>query len=153
MINVMRQGHIAFRVSDLEVSKKFYIDMLGLHVMEFNEEEKVVFLGLRDLGHTVDLVQSTDVAANRPHSEMPAVGTGFHHVGFELETEEAMRDAHAMFKANGVNIVATMDHGSQQSIYFHDPDGNILEVYWQRPNAIEMFASGRGDDDRPLNFD
>lgn len=153
MINIMRQGHIAFRVANLEVSKKFYIDLLGLHVMEQNDEERVAFMGLRDLGHTVDLVESIDAGANKPHSEMPPIGTGFHHVGFELETEAEMQAAYDLFKQNDVKILATMDHGSQQSIYFNDPDGNILEVYWQRPNAIEMFAQGRGDDDRPLSFE
>ncbi|WP_070151980.1 VOC family protein [Sphingobium phenoxybenzoativorans] len=153
MITIKRQGHIAFRVSNLDLSKEFYTSLLGLHVMEENEEEGVVFLGLRDLSHTVDLVQSSDVGASQPHNSMPPVGIGFHHVGFELETQDQMRDAYFQFKERGVNIIATMDHGSQQSIYFNDPDGNILEVYWQRPDAIEMFAKGRGDDDRPLVFE
>lgn len=153
MINVKRPGHIAFRVSDLERSKDFYISVLGLHVMEENQEEGVVFLGLRDLSHTVDLVRSKQPEQSRPHSEMPPFGTGFHHVGFELESQEDLRKAYFLFKEKDIPILAMMNHGSQQSIYFHDPDGNILEVYWQRPDAIEMFARGRSDMDEPLVFE
>lgn len=153
MIKVMRQGHIAFRVADLDRSKKFYIDHFGLHVMEENTEEHVVFLGLRDQGHFVDLVQSVDADASKPHDKMPPSGTGFHHIGFELETEAELRAAYLRLKEHNVPIIAQMDHGSQQSVYFNDPDGNILEVYWQQPNAIEMFANGRADEDRPLTFE
>jgi len=153
MVKIARQGHIAFRVSDLARSKAFYMDLLGLHVMEENQDEGVAFLGLRDQGHFVDLVQSSDPGASKPHDKMPPVGAGFHHIGFELDEESELREAYDEFKSKDVRIVAMMDHGSQKSIYFHDPDGNILEVYWQRPNAIQMFADGRGDEDRPFSFD
>jgi catechol-2,3-dioxygenase len=38
-------------------------------------------------------------------------------------------------------------------VYFSDPDGNILEIYWERPNALEVFRKGRSDTDKPLTFE
>jgi catechol 2,3-dioxygenase len=51
-----------------------------------------------------------------------------------------------------VPILRAIDHVSQKSIYFHDPDKNLLEIVWERPNALELFARGRGDDDKPFSF-
>jgi len=52
----------------------------------------------------------------------------------------------------GVAIQRAIDHVSQKSIYFHDPDRNLLEIVWERPDALEIFARGRGDEDKPLTF-
>ena len=40
---------------------------------------------------------------------------------------------------------------SQKSIYFNDPDGNTLEIYYELPDALEIFARGR--DDRDVSMD
>jgi hypothetical protein len=46
-----------------------------------------------------------------------------------------------------------MDHVSQRSIYFDDPDGNGLEIYYERPNARTLFLQGRGDRDLAFTFE
>lgn len=46
-----------------------------------------------------------------------------------------------------------VDHVSQKSIYFPDPDGNRLEIYYELPHALEMFRRGRADRDEPLTFE
>ena len=44
-----------------------------------------------------------------------------------------------------------VDHISQRSIYFADPDGNRLEVYYEMPDALQRFATEpRGDQDVSL---
>lgn len=53
--------------------------------------------------------------------------------------------------AHGVKIDHATDHVSQRSIYFADPDGNRLEVYYEMPDALQRFGeTGRGDEDTPL---
>ena len=49
-------------------------------------------------------------------------------------------------------ILRAIDHASQKSIYFHDPDGNMLEIVWERPDALEIFARGRHDEDTPFTY-
>jgi catechol-2,3-dioxygenase len=53
---------------------------------------------------------------------------------------------------NQVCVLGAVDHENQESIYFCDPDGNMLEIYWERPNAREIFQRGRKDQDRLINF-
>jgi hypothetical protein len=43
-----------------------------------------------------------------------------------------------------------MDHVNQRSIYFVDPDGNRLEIYFEMPGALVRFPDGRGDQNREL---
>jgi catechol-2,3-dioxygenase len=53
---------------------------------------------------------------------------------------------------NEVRVLAAVDHESQESIYFCDPDGNMLEIYWERPDAREIFRRGRKDQDKVITF-
>jgi hypothetical protein len=38
------------------------------------------------------------------------------------------------------------------SVYFFDPDDNMLEIVWERPNTREIFAQGRADGDTQIEF-
>ena len=155
MIPITRLGHIVLRVADLERSKRFYTELLGMHVLEQDIEHGGVFLGLHDWGNTLDLLQSSDVSeGGSAYTQTNCIiGTGLHHAAFALENEAALRDAYFTLQDRGVSILAALDHRSQMSVYFSDPDGNILEVYWERPDAMEIFRNGRGDADTPLVFE
>jgi catechol-2,3-dioxygenase len=79
-------------------------------------------------------------------------GLGVRHTAFAVESEDDLRDAWHALQAAGVPILRAIDHVSQKSIYFHDPDKNLLEIVWERPDALEIFARGRGDDDKPFSY-
>jgi hypothetical protein len=42
------------------------------------------------------------------------------------------------------------NHVNQRSIYFADPDGNVLEIYYEMPYALDLFSNGRSDEDEAL---
>jgi catechol 2,3-dioxygenase len=154
MIRIQRLGHIVLRVGNLERSKRFYADYLGMHVLEQDADHGGVFLGLGDWGNTLDLLQTTDPSASRPYTEAgKLVGVGMHHFAFPVQTQDELRDGYFVLLDNGVPIITALDHRSQQSVYFSDPDGNIVEIYWERPNAAEIFKNGRGDEDVELVFE
>jgi catechol 2,3-dioxygenase len=58
---------------------------------------------------------------------------GMHHVSFELGTFAELQEAYRVFKEKGVPIHHTVFHGVSKSVYFKDPDGNVLEVYVNVP--------------------
>ena len=58
-----------------------------------------------------------------------------------------------LFRSAGVPVHSAVDHESQKSIYFYDPDDNLLEIVWERPDTREIFARGRGDGDTPITFE
>jgi catechol 2,3-dioxygenase len=63
-----------------------------------------------------------------------------------------LKDAYATLQEHDVAISRTIDHVSQKSIYFNDPDGNTLEIYYELPDALEIFARGRNDRDVELDL-
>jgi catechol 2,3-dioxygenase len=65
---------------------------------------------------------------------VPGPGSvGMQHVSFDLGSFAELQEAYRRFKENGVTICYTTYHGASKSVYFNDPDGNMLEVYCNVP--------------------
>jgi catechol-2,3-dioxygenase len=150
MIRLKEIGHVLLRVLDLERSKKFYSEVLGFHVLEEDPAHGGTFMALPGQSHSIDLFQVKDAAS--AERQTPGV-RGLGHIAFRVESEDALKDAYATLREHGVEITRTIDHVSQKSVYFEDPDGNTLEIYYELPEALEMFARGREDRDVPLTLD
>lgn len=155
MIKLQRLGHVLIAVRDLEKSKAFYTGILGFKVLEQDPDHGGLFLSIGDYGNTLDLFQSKDPdIGSQPRAVIGnCVGRGIRHTAFAVETEEDLKDAYQTLTAAGIEIHNALDHTSQKSVYFYDPDGNLLEIVWERPNTHEIFARGRSDDDIPLSFE
>jgi len=140
------------RVRDVARSKKFYMDVLGFQLMEQDPEHGGVFMSLPGDGHTIDLfpIEQPETAEAVPAGRH-RLGLG--HIAFKVEHYPALEEAYNTLQAHGVAVHRMIDHVSQRSIYFTDPDGNGLEIYYEYPNARELFQQGRGDQDRPFTFD
>ena len=149
MVKLKEIGHVLLRVLDLERSKKFYSEVLGFHVLEEDPEHGGTFMALPGQSHAIDLFQVKDLdAAQR---QTPGV-RGLGHIAFRVDSEDALKDANAALRMHGVEITRTIDHVSQKSIYFNDPDGNTLEIYYELPDALAIFARGREDRDVALDL-
>ena len=149
MIRLQRLGHVLLRVADVERSKAFYTKTLGFEVVEEDPEHGGVFMSLGEHGHTLDLFQVEKPGTAEPLSPNRI---GVHHIAFMVDSEKALKDAYFTLQDQGIEVVRAVDHVSQKSIYFNDPDGNRLEIYYELPNAPELFRQGRGDRDEPLTF-
>ncbi len=142
-------GHVLLRVADLERSRKFYTEVLGFEVMEQDPEHGGLFMALAGHAHTLDLFPAREPEAPPRAAGAPGLG----HVAFRVGSEAALREAYFALGDHGVTITRAVDHVSQRSIYFQDPDGNTLEIYYEAPDAREQFHRGRHDRDQPLVFD
>jgi catechol 2,3-dioxygenase len=140
-------GHVNLRVADEQASKRFYRDILGFVVAEEDPDHGGVFMTLGENFHTLDIGQHPSPGkAQRPRRDQ----IGLNHIAFEVGSYQALRDAYAHLVENGVTILRATNHVNQRSFYFADPDGNTLEIYYEMPHALELFADGRSDDDEAL---
>jgi len=147
MIRLKGIGHVNIRVADQEVSKKFYREVLGFLVTEEDVEHGGVFMTLGDNFQTLDIGQHpAPEKAQRPQRGQ----IGLVHIAFQVGSYEALREAYSHLLKHGVEIRNATNHINQRSIYFLDPDANTLEIYYELPDALELFPGGRTDHDEDL---
>jgi catechol 2,3-dioxygenase-like lactoylglutathione lyase family enzyme len=147
MIKLSGIGHVLLRVADQEASKRFYRDILGFRIAEEEPEHGGVFMTLGESFHTLDIGQHPN-PKDAPRPQRGQIGLA--HIAFQVGSYAALRDAYAHLLENGVEIMRATNHVNQRSIYFADPDGNVLEIYYEMPHALELFANGRSDEDEAL---
>lgn len=63
----------------------------------------------------------------------PPGTTGLYHVAILYPTRAQLADAVRRAQAAGIEIDGAADHGVSEAIYLRDPDGNGVELYWDRP--------------------
>jgi catechol-2,3-dioxygenase len=129
MTTPVRLGHVAVPAKDPKELSGFYRRLLGLEV---TMEGSVPGLG--------DFVFLSD----RPQAELPLIALHTNpqgrHIALQVESLNALRTVCADAKARGIPVSSALNHRVSISVYFHDPEGNMIEVYW---------ATGRKDTDRP----
>ncbi|MDE2266199.1 MAG: VOC family protein [Alphaproteobacteria bacterium] len=152
-MRLTRLGHVLLAVRDMARARSFYVDVLGFTVLEDDPDHGGVFLTLGKGSHILDLVPVEGETPVQPESLadiVPRPGIG--HVAFQVDSAEDLRAAFRELTSAGVRVLAAVDHESQESIYFCDPEANMLEIYWERPNAREIFRTGRKDQDRLITL-
>jgi catechol-2,3-dioxygenase len=123
MIQARKLGHVVLSVSDAQKSKEFYVRALGLKVAYDAPEHGAVFLSFGTQHHDLALFQ-------RATGEAPAPAPlGLHHTAWQLGSFEELQAAHRELRELGIAVDSAIEHNVTRSIYFHDPDGNRVELY------------------------
>ena len=121
-------GHVHLRVADLERSMAFYCDVLGFGLNAMMGDQ-AAFLAAGGYHHHIALNTWESRGGSRP----PKGATGLHHVAFVYPTRAALAGALRRLRGAGVALTGASDHGGTEAIYADDPDGNGVELYWDRP--------------------
>ena len=132
MIRPKQLGHANIRVRDLERAEKFYTDVLGLEVT--HRRGKTVFLSAREHSHEL-AIGAMGPDALEPDSSR--VGTN--HFAWEMASFEDLQQMYRHLKEKGVEILRTRDNSFSVGVYFNDPDGNGIEVYYE---DLEAYRRG-----------
>ena len=121
-------GHVHLKVSDLERSIRFYSDVLGFEVMQ-RMGTAAAFLSAGGYHHHLGL-NTWESRGGAP----PGSGTtGLYHAAFRYPNRRAFVVALRRLIFHSVDLDGAADHGVSEALYLHDPDGNGLELYWDRP--------------------
>jgi catechol 2,3-dioxygenase len=140
-------GHVHLRTADIDRVKGFYVGVLGFDVVAEERDVPgwgttgdILFLAAGGYHHHLGF--NTWKSAGGP--PQPDGVTGLHHVALNYPTRAALGDAVRRLRAAGVPLRAALDHGTHLAVYLADPDGNDLELAWDRPrDAWPRDAEGR----------
>jgi catechol 2,3-dioxygenase len=137
----VRVGHVHLRVADLDRALAFYRDALGLTVTADAREAglPMVLLAAGDYHHHIGLNTFESAGANPP----PPGHTGLYHTAFVYPDRRELGRAVARLLDHGVEIDHGSDHGGTVSVYLDDPDGNGVELYYDRPRSEWFTEDGR----------
>lgn len=124
----VRIGHVHLKVADLERALGFYCNVLGFELMGRLDNE-AAFLSAGGYHHHIALNTWESRGGSRP-----APGTtGLHHIAILYPDRAAMAAAYRRVVALGIPITHAADHGGSEAVYLRDPDGNGVELTWDRP--------------------
>lgn len=125
----MKIGHVNLKIRDLHRSLHFYQTYLGLEVTE-QLGDGMAFLSGSSRHHEIALQQ---LGAAASASEPGVHDIGLNHVAFEVPDRDTFITIYDKLRDDGI-AVHPIDHRISWALYFSDPDGNGIEVYWDTRN-------------------
>ncbi|MGH7410626.1 MAG: VOC family protein [Candidatus Methylomirabilis sp.] len=127
-LRLERMGHLSLRVSDLDASEKFYVEVLGMKPVWRNEGE-IAFLECGNDDLALIQIPKEEVGAFRQRAQG---SQSLHHFGFRLRAREEVDRVAREVRDRGLVIDdGPRDHrDGSRSFYFQDPDGNYIQILW-----------------------
>lgn len=136
----MTFGHIGLNVTEMDPMVAFYTGIMGFRVTDRGRGSRggeLAFLS-RDPEEHHQIV----LAEGRPPGNVSTVN----QMSFRVERFGEVRAMYDRLVEAGVEGIAPIDHGAALSVYFPDPEGNRVEVYWATPWYIRQPHA------RPIDF-
>jgi catechol 2,3-dioxygenase len=121
-------GHVHLKVADLERALAFYVGVLGFELVT-RHGSQAAFVSAGGYHHHIGL----NTWESRGGTPPPPAHTGLYHLAIRYPTRPALATAVRRVLDAGTRLQGASDHGVSEAIYLADPDGNGVELYWDRP--------------------
>src|SRR5690606_901935 len=123
-----RIGHVHLKVADINRSLQFYRNLLGFEVQQFYGDQ-AVFISAGGYHHHIGL--------NTWHSKnagpAPVRAAGLYHLAILYPERKDLAVILKRLLEADYPLTGASDHGVSEALYMNDPDGNGVELYWDRP--------------------
>lgn len=123
-------GHVHLKVSDIEKALAFYQGMLGFKLTQ-RFGSSAAFISAGGYHHHIGL--------NTWHSKgaapAPVNGVGLYHTAILYPTKKDLATIVQRLQSLNYPFTGAADHGVSIAFYLNDPDGNGVELYWDKPKG------------------
>ncbi|HXQ50657.1 MAG TPA: VOC family protein [Stellaceae bacterium] len=120
MVSPVKLSHYVLQTNRIAEMRDWYLAVLGGEVV--HQDDKLCFLAYDDEHHRIAFVAFGPFEARREHE------VGLHHVAFTFASLGELLGTYERLKKQGVVPHWCINHGPTTSLYYHDPDGNGLEI-------------------------
>lgn len=121
--------HVGLNVYDLKKMVDFYSRVMGLQVtdqgMMSRINAEIVFMSSDPAVH-----HQLVLASGRPEDARPGA---INQISFRVESLGGLREVLDRLESEGIETLDRMDHGNAWSLYFKDPEENVIEIYAKSP--------------------
>lgn len=121
-------GHVHLKVADLNRAIAFYRGVLGFELVA-RMGSQAAFLSAGGYHHHIGL----NTWESRGSTPPPPGHTGLYHVAIRYPGRGDLAVALRRLGDAGIPLDGASDHGVSEALYLRDPDGNGVELYWDRP--------------------
>lgn len=128
-------GHVHLKVGDIDRALEFYQKLLGFEITQWYGRQ-AVFLSAGGYHHHIGL----NTWYSKDADPAPEHAAGLFHLAILYPTR---RDLAAIFRRlldAKYPLTGMSDHGVSEALYLNDPDGNGVELYWDRPRELWPFS-------------
>lgn len=137
-------GHVHLKVSNLERSLEFYCGLLGFEIIT-TYGDQAAFISAGGYHHHIGL----NTWYSKDSEPAPFNNPGLFHTAILLPTKRDLAELFQRIQEHNYPLSGASDHGVSEALYLDDPDGNGVELYWDRPKqqwpqkedgSIDMFT-------------
>lgn len=125
---ILRVGHAVLKNRDLDKAKWFYGEVLGMQISS-DQSPRGVFFRFGDYHHDIGIFKVSE-EADLPKQDQ----VGLAHLALATDGIETVIALKKRLEEYGCKVEGALDHGMTHSLYFRDPDGNLLECYAEVPD-------------------
>ncbi|KAJ4158249.1 uncharacterized protein LMH87_008782 [Akanthomyces muscarius] len=141
-------AHVVLRTANLQLMADFYTEFLGASITYGNDV--ISFVTYDEEHHRIALVGFSSAAPKNPSS------CGLEHIAFTYASLAELLLAYRHRKARGILPARCVNHGPATSIYYKDPDGNMLETQVDNFDTVDkatVFIMGDNFAENPIGVD
>ena len=129
-----RIGHVHLKVAHLDRSLAFYVDVLGFTIMQ-QYGTQAAFISAGGYHHHIGL----NTWYSKDSEPAPAKYPGLFHTAILYQTRKDLAIAFKQLIDANYPLTGASNHGVSEALYLDDPDGNGVELYWDKPQNTWPF--------------
>ncbi|WP_346239312.1 VOC family protein [Niabella insulamsoli] len=123
-----RIGHVHLKVTDLQQALAFYVDLLGFEITT-KYGTQAAFISAGGYHHHIGLNTWHSLGGKKAPESAP----GLYHTAILYPERKDLAIALQRLIDAQYPLTGAADHGVSEAIYLDDPDGNGVELYWDKP--------------------
>ena len=155
--------HIAFKTTNYEAMVSFYKKLFGCEPLY--QSNMITFLAFDDEHHRIAIANTSGVLKNLNfiqknimkfkiflNRKLPSI-EGLDHISYRINPIENWFDFYFGAKERGLEPLWTINHGWISGIYYRDPDGNLVEIFyehWRNDQEFTEEVAKKGFPEEPV---